>query len=211
MIKKTVTFKSFEGDEEFTDVFWFHLTKAELAEWEYSRKETVSALLSRISETSDTTQVFPVVKDILRRAYGIRDGVRFRKNAEISDDLTSHPAFSDIILDMLKDARSLAQFFAGVMPLDTVTEEQLMSAMEESKNEGEKEKAVDGAEVKNVFEQAENSTGPLPEVDPKYYGVDAVDIPGQPESTEAAYTEEALNSMSIEELREALKSPRTVE
>lgn len=201
MLKKEITFEDFDGVVH-TGAFWFHMSAAELAEWEFTTKGGLVGLMDKISEEKDTTKIFPIFKDVIRRSYGIRDGVHFRKSAEIEEDFMSHPAFSELVIEMLKNPKSAVEFFAGIMPPGAITEAQLMAEIEAQSD--------DGKIVKNVFEQAENNTGPLPELKPEHYGADAVTLPAEPASDEI-YTEKAVEDMTIEELRAALTNPRNNE
>ena len=57
MIKKTVTYTDFDGNER-TEDFYFHLTEQELTEWELSVDGGLSGVLTRIINSRDDKYLF---------------------------------------------------------------------------------------------------------------------------------------------------------
>ena len=52
MIKKTMTYKDYDGNER-TEDFWFNLTKAEAAKLEFGTTGGVSKMIERIIQEQD--------------------------------------------------------------------------------------------------------------------------------------------------------------
>lgn len=117
MIKKTVTYKDFDGNER-TEDFYFHLTEQELAEWELSVDGGLSGVLSRIIKSSDNKKLIAIFKDLLIRSYGVKtpDGRGFVKNQEVLNDFIYTQAFSDIYMELATDDKAASEFVNGIIP-----------------------------------------------------------------------------------------------
>lgn len=119
MLKKTVTYETFDG-ETVTEDFYFNLTKAELSDRQFSVKGGLSALLEQIIKTNDQTKMYSMFKEIILAAYGEKsaDGRKFIKSKEISENFTHTEAYSTIFMELLNDADAAAAFVTGILPKD---------------------------------------------------------------------------------------------
>lgn len=146
MLKKTITYKDF-NDEEVSEDFFFHLSKAELVELEMSHKGGLSTALERIIAAEDNQSIISEFKNIILAAYGKRsdDGKRFIKNQELRDEFTSTEAYSTLFMELVTDTDAATEFINGIIPQDMVAEAQKLIAA----NEGEKEKTPVVTPIKN--------------------------------------------------------------
>lgn len=121
MIKKTVTYKDFDGNER-TEDFYFHLTEQELTEWELSVDGGLSGVLTRIINSKDNKKIVEIFKDLLLRSYGVKtpDGRGFIKNEEVLNDFKYTQAFSDIYMELATDDKAAADFVNGIIPAGLV-------------------------------------------------------------------------------------------
>lgn len=117
MIKKTITYKDFNGNER-TEDFYFHLTEQELTEWEMSVDGGLSGALTRIINSHDSKKLIEIFKDILIRSYGEKtpDGRGFVKNETILNNFIYTQAFSDLYMELATNDDKAAEFVKGVMP-----------------------------------------------------------------------------------------------
>lgn len=117
MIKKTVTYTDFDGNER-TEDFYFHLTEQELTEWELSVDGGLSGVLTRIVNSSDNKKLIEIFKDLLIKSYGVKtpDGRGFVKNEEVLNNFKYTQAFSDIYMELATDDKAAAEFVNGVIP-----------------------------------------------------------------------------------------------
>lgn len=117
MIKKTVTYKDFDGNER-TEDFYFHLTEQELTEWELSIDGGLSGVLKRITQSTDTRKIMEIFKELLIRSYGVKtsDGRGFIKNKEVLDNFTCTQAFSDLYMELATNDKAASEFVNGVIP-----------------------------------------------------------------------------------------------
>lgn len=123
MIKKTVTYKDFDGNER-TEDFYFHLTEQELTEWELSVDGGLSGVLRRIVNSKDNKKLIEIFKDLLIRSYGVKtpDGRGFVKNKEVLNDFIYTQAFSDIYMELATDDKAASEFVNGIIPASLAAE-----------------------------------------------------------------------------------------
>lgn len=117
MIKKTIEYTDFDGNKRKED-FYFHLTEAEVADWELSVEGGLSKKLVDIIKSNDVRKIIPIYKEILIKSYGVKspDGRRFIKNDEVRDDFVQTQAFSDLYMKLATDADEGSEFIKGIMP-----------------------------------------------------------------------------------------------
>jgi hypothetical protein len=161
VLKKTITYKGVDGKTEFTEDFYFHLSKAELVELETSRPGGLSEWVKRIVATEDVTEIVPEFKKLLLLTYGKRsdDGRRFIKTQQLRDEFASTEAFSELFIELCSDADKAAQFVNGIMPSGL---EEQVAKMEREPNRAERRHPktisetvgdIAPGESRNIFEQ----------------------------------------------------------
>jgi hypothetical protein len=128
VLKKTITYKDFNGNEVSED-FFFHLSKAELVELEMSHDGGLSSAIQRIIETEDNKRIIEEFKNIIMTAYGKRsdDGRRFIKNQELRDEFASTEAYSELFMELVTDTDAAVEFINGIIP-QGMTEEAAQAA-----------------------------------------------------------------------------------
>lgn len=117
MLKKTITYTDFNG-EEVSEDFFFHLSKAELVELEMSHDGGLSEALQRIVVAEDAKSIVAEFKNIILTAYGKKsaDGRRFIKNQELRDEFMSTEAYSVLFMELVTDTEAAINFINGVIP-----------------------------------------------------------------------------------------------
>lgn len=117
MIKKTVKYTDFDGNER-TEDFYFHLTEAEVADWELSIEGGLSKKILAIIKSKDIRKIIQIYKELLIRSYGEKspDGRRFIKNDAVRDDFIQTQAYSDLYMKLATDSEEGAEFIKGIMP-----------------------------------------------------------------------------------------------
>lgn len=130
MLKKTITFTNF-NDEEVSEDFYFHLSKAELVELELSHQGGLSASLQRIVQAEDGKGIIAEFKNIILSAYGIRseDGRHFTKNQTLRDEFASTPAYSELFMELVTNTDSAIEFVNGVIPQGMAEEAARLAAL----------------------------------------------------------------------------------
>ena len=121
MLKKTITYTDFNGEEVKED-FFFHLSKAELVELEMSHKDGLIATMNRIVEADDRGAIIAEFKRIILLSYGKKspDGKRFIKNATMREEFESSEAYSTLFMELVTVTDSAIEFMNGIIPADMV-------------------------------------------------------------------------------------------
>jgi hypothetical protein len=117
MIKKSVTYTDFNGNER-TEDFYFNLTEAELVELEVGVEGGMKAMLKQIIKENDQKRIYEYFKKIVLMSYGEKslDGRGFKKSEELRDSFAPTEAFSNIVMELSKNATEAANFVNGIIP-----------------------------------------------------------------------------------------------
>ena len=119
MLKKTITYTDFDGNEKSKD-YYFNLSKGELLEMEMSSAGGFANMINAIINEGDAPQLFEKFKNIVLRSYGVKspDGERFIKSKEISEAFEQSNAYSELMMEICTDADAAAAFINGIMPAE---------------------------------------------------------------------------------------------
>lgn len=117
MLKKTITFTDFNGEETTEDHF-FHLSQAELVELEMSVDGGFGETMKKIIAAGDNATIMKEFKRIILMSYGKKseDGKRFIKNDELRQEFESSEAYSELFVELCTDAEAAGQFINGIIP-----------------------------------------------------------------------------------------------
>ena len=117
MLKKTITFEDYDGNERTEDCY-FNLNEAELTELRLSRSGGIEKMLERIVKQQDSPTIIATVKEIILKAYGKKsdDGRVFLKSPEISHEFECTEAFNVLFMEICKSPESASNFFNALLP-----------------------------------------------------------------------------------------------
>lgn len=117
MLKKTITYEDFNG-EEVTEDFYFHLSKADLVELEMSKKGGLEAWIKRVVDSRDGKAIMEEFKNLIMMSVGERseDGKRFRKSVDLRNDFKDSPAYDTLFMELVTNAEKAAEFVNGIIP-----------------------------------------------------------------------------------------------
>jgi hypothetical protein len=117
MLKKTIKYKDFDGNEREED-FYFNLTKAEVVKMQLSHNGGVSKLLERIVAEKDNAKLIEKFQEMIHKSYGVKsdDGKRFVKNEEILNDFMATEAYSELFIELATNTEAATHFINNVMP-----------------------------------------------------------------------------------------------
>lgn len=134
MLKETITYKDFDGNERTEDHF-FNLTQSELMEVALGLPDGLSEELptsdtgitneqaaAKIIEKLGGNGVFKFVKELMLKAYGIKssDGRRFEKSEKISTEFSQTLAFDAMFMKLMSDDVAAANFVNAIIPTEVV-------------------------------------------------------------------------------------------
>jgi hypothetical protein len=117
VLKKTITYKDFNGEEVRED-FLFHLSKAELVELEASHEDGLAEAMQRIVDAKDNKAIVAEFKKIILQSIGMKsmDGRRFIKTQQMRDEFESSEAYSTLFMELLTDTGAAVEFMNGIIP-----------------------------------------------------------------------------------------------
>lgn len=119
MIKKTITYNDYNGNER-TEDFYFHLTKAEITKMEMSTAGGLAEMIQRVVAAQDQPAIIAIFEDLIQKAYGVKtpDGRGFMKKPEFLESFVATEAYSQLFMELATDADAAAKFINGVVPAD---------------------------------------------------------------------------------------------
>ena len=185
MLRKEITYTNPFTEQEVTEEHYFHISKADLVKMEMEehgteyqkdgqKLEGMQAKLTRIADSQDGKAIIQEFEDIIRRAYGKKEGERFLKSKEISDDFLASEAYSQLLFELCTKADAAAEFVNGVIPsnLDQIarevreeaekatTTEKMRTLQEEQRAERAKTASAGTAQVADELASTATSDNP---------------------------------------------------
>jgi len=123
MLKKTITYTDYDGNERKED-FYFNLNKAEIMEMEMSTSGGMAEMLQKIVDSQDAPAIIKAFKELVLKSYGQKspDGKRFIKNATLREEFEQTEAYSQIFMELATNAEEAAKFVNSIIPNDVAKE-----------------------------------------------------------------------------------------
>lgn len=123
MLKKTIKYTDFE-DNVREEMFYFNISRAELAMMENSEVGGFRKKLERIVNAQDNVAIMEVLRDIIHKSVGevSPDGRRFMKSEEFARSFEETEAYSELIVELLGNDEKAAEFINGIMPKEIVAQ-----------------------------------------------------------------------------------------
>ncbi len=117
MLKKQIKYIDY-NDTERDEVFYFNLSKVEVAEIEMSVSGGWVKWVEKVVETQSEPELIVIFKEIILKAYGEKspDGRRFIKSEELSKGFSETEAFVELFMELATKADAAAAFFNGIVP-----------------------------------------------------------------------------------------------
>lgn len=115
MHKETITYTDFDG-VEITEDFYFNLTEAEVLEKELGITGGYTERLKKIVAAKDAPTILAELKSLIFDSYGVKEGKRFRKSKELSEEFSQTNAYSILLMKLAFDDEAGAKFVNGIMP-----------------------------------------------------------------------------------------------
>ena len=126
MVKKTVTYTDFGGNEVTKD-FYFNLTKMEFNELDESIPGGLQNLIDKLLTERDSGLTVKLLSILLLAAYGEKseDG-RFVKEDIHGRKLSSYfkvsEAWDVLFMNLVKNEKEMSEFLVGIVPKDMAAE-----------------------------------------------------------------------------------------
>lgn len=129
MIKKTITYTDFNGDQH-TEDFYFNLNKAEMMEFEMSMDGGLTNYIEDIQKDieggpehlmkTQGKKIVEIYKSLILKSYGVKseDGKSFIKTEEARQAFEGSNAFSEVFMELATVDGAATKFIVGVIPPD---------------------------------------------------------------------------------------------
>lgn len=117
MLKKTITYTDYNGSER-TEDFYFNLSEAEIMEMEMSTEGGLAERITKVVSLQDAPSIIKIFKELILKAYGEKsaDGKRFVKSPDLSEAFAQTEAYSQMFMDLARNAEAAAEFVNGIIP-----------------------------------------------------------------------------------------------
>lgn len=119
MLKKSITYMDYNGNE-LTEDFYFHLSKAKVADMETSVEGGFSTKLKKLSTNATGADIVRIIKEFISASYGIKseDGKHFYQSAEISREFESTEAYSELLMELCTNTEAAIEFVSKIFPFN---------------------------------------------------------------------------------------------
>lgn len=119
MLKETITYVDFDGNER-TEDYYFNLTKTELLRMEMNKNGSLTGLLTKITKANDMPDIFEAMENLIFKSYGEKsvDGRHFNKSDEISTKFSQSMAYDQLFDKLTSDANYAYKFLMGILPAE---------------------------------------------------------------------------------------------
>ena len=130
MLKKTIKYKDFNGNEREED-FYFNLMQSEIAELELRTVGGFTESIQKIIQTQDGPEIIKQLKKIILKSYGEKsaDGKRFIKSDELSEAFSQTNAYSELFMELATDDEAASAFINGIVPDELKQDENNISVV----------------------------------------------------------------------------------
>ena len=117
MLKKTITYHDYNG-VEYTQDFYFNLSKAEIMEMEMGTTGGLAEMITKIVAAQDAPAIIKIFKDLILKSYGQKslDGKRFEKSEKLYTEFAQTEAYSVLLDELCTNAEAAAAFINGIIP-----------------------------------------------------------------------------------------------
>ena len=116
MIKETLTYKDFNGEER-SDDFYFHLNALEWLRMD-KKYGGIREYIRKAVKDGDEYAILNMLEDLVKSSYGEKsmDGIRFVKNDDLVEKFTQTEAYSNMLIGFFTDTQKGIDFFNRLVP-----------------------------------------------------------------------------------------------
>lgn len=127
MIKKTVTYTDFDGNQ-VTEELHFNMMQTEALEFAMGLPGEVMSVVGdgtsvdvnaaslELVKQLGGQGIYEFIKKLVLSAYGVRVGKAFVKNAKVREEFEYSPAFDTFFMELMSNDEAAAEFVNGVLP-----------------------------------------------------------------------------------------------
>jgi hypothetical protein len=151
LFKKTITFKNF-NDEEVTQDFYFHMSKAELLAMA-ADVSVMMARIQRIIDAKDGRAILQEFRDIIEASIGMKseDGSRFIRDGVARSQFMDSPAYDELLMELCASADAASQFIQNLIPEKMQEEMHKQLALQKTESAPDPFKQVEPADPRPAW------------------------------------------------------------
>lgn len=119
MIKKTITFEDYNGNQRTEDAY-FNLTKTELVRMDVANVGGLHEYMQNAIDKKDAKSILEVFEMFVSKSYGIKteDGLSFMKNPELTEKFMNSAAYDALLMELITNQDKAEAFLKGIVPKD---------------------------------------------------------------------------------------------
>lgn len=123
MLKKTITYTDYNGDER-TEDFYFNISRGEMLDMQLSTPGGYDTKIQQVLDSRDYVSMYAIFKDLVNRSYGIKsdDGKRFIKSEKLLEEFKQTEAYSNLFMEFVQSPDFADTFVNGVFPKGAVSD-----------------------------------------------------------------------------------------
>lgn len=121
MIKKTITFEDYEGEQRTKD-FYFHMNQVEFAKLNGEVPGGLEHRINEIIQDQDQDAMLRIIDLLVSRSYGERDSedgsfTKVGKNGRpLFEKFINTSAYDNLIIELVSGEKNILNFLSGIMP-----------------------------------------------------------------------------------------------
>ena len=117
MIKKTVTYTDYNGEER-TETYRFNLNRVEVLDMQMTTIGGYTEKLQALIDAKNTSELYRLFKDLVLRSYGVisEDGKRFVKSDKLREEFEQTEAYVTIYMELATNTDKAIEFINGITP-----------------------------------------------------------------------------------------------
>lgn len=123
MIKKTITFDTFEGAKK-TDDFYFHMNQVEFSKLNGEIPGGLEYHIREIMNKQDEDGLLRLIDLLVKRSYGKKDPsddgfTKIDMNGRpLYEKFVNSDAYDRLIIELIQSEKNMVAFLRGIMPVD---------------------------------------------------------------------------------------------
>lgn len=120
MIKKTITYEDYEGNERTKD-FYFHMNQVEFSKLNGEIPGGIEKRMQKVIEDRDEDGLLRIIDLLVSRGYGeFNDEDEFTKISKsgrpLFEKFVNTDAYDQLIIELIQNETNIVEFLRGMMP-----------------------------------------------------------------------------------------------
>lgn len=116
MIKKTVNYKDFNGND-VEECLYFNLNEVERTKLQVSKTGGLAEYIKEVVKSGNESEMVELLDLVILSSYGVKseDGKRFIKSAALKEEFQQSPAYEKIFMLVATDKEESELFIKGIL------------------------------------------------------------------------------------------------